>query len=303
MCFRRSISLVFIIFILCIDLVFPQTYTDQECLDCHGKPTLFQIMRDGRGRSLFVNPEEWSQDVHLKINMTCVDCHINANPFMHFREGFIDVDCARCHPEEAEEYQKNIHFDYGKPISRDKELPQCYHCHTKHFILRHDDLFSSVHEKNIAETCGTCHAEVMVEGILEGASLGKISGHRKGDLGERFDMNMCLNCHYTDSAHGAKRVYKDFCSRCHNVRLKAGSVMGPTHLNSKKWDMPNYIGGGLIVFLIVGMCIFVGYRSRQDISNGVKNWYENLKIRNEEASGEEKKDLDELDKDDNKITQ
>jgi len=141
----------------------------------------------------------------------------------------------------------------------------------------------------------------MVEGILRGASLGKISGHRKGDLAERFDMKMCLGCHYTDSAHGDKRVYKDFCSRCHNIRLKASSLMGPTHLSSKKWDLPNYMGGGLVVFLVVGMCIFVGYRSRQDILNGIQSWYENLKMENEEGSGEEKTDEDEPGQDDNKI--
>ena len=138
-------------------------YTDQDCLLCHGKPNISQTTRDGSVRFLFVDPEEWSQDVHQKGNMVCADCHIHATPFLHFREGFIDVDCASCHPEEAEEYQKNIHFNYT-PVSANKELPLCYHCHTKHHILRHDDPSSSIHETNIGKTCGGCHAEVMVVG-------------------------------------------------------------------------------------------------------------------------------------------
>jgi len=220
--------------------------------------------------------------------MVCVDCHINANPYLHFREGLIDVDCARCHPEEEEEYQKNIHLTFVSPTSN-KELPLCYHCHTRHYILPHDDLSSSIHEKNMEETCGKCHAEVMVEGILKGSSLGKISGHRKGDLGEIFDMRVCINCHYDDSAHGAKRPYKDFCSRCHDVRSKGNLVTGPIHLDSERWVRLNYTGSGLAILFLIGTVIFVGYKSRKGIVSGMKSWYDSLKINKEEETPKKEK--------------
>jgi hypothetical protein len=284
---RKSIFISFIFLIFLFHRSFSQTYTDQDCLFCHGKPDIFQITSEGTIRSLYVNPEEWSQDVHRLGKMMCVDCHLNANPYLHFREGFIDVDCARCHPEEEEEYQKNIHLTFSTP-SPNKEFPLCFHCHTRHHVLRHDNPLSSINEKNVGETCSQCHAEVMVEGILKGASLGKISGHRKGDLGEKFDMNVCINCHYEDSAHGTKRVYKDFCSRCHNVYSKAGPILGPTHLNSQKWVWLNYLGGSLVIFLFVGTFVLISYTRRKKIINGIKSWQDRMKIEEHPKTEEEK---------------
>lgn len=269
-----------------------KTYRDEECLSCHGKPNISQIMIDGKIRSIYVDPDKWSQDIHHKGNLGCVDCHSNANPYLHFREGFIDVDCAGCHPEEEEEYQKNIHLTFPVP-SAGKKLPLCYHCHTKHHILPHNDPSSSIHEKNMGETCGECHAEVMVRVILKGTSLGKISGHRKGDLSERFDMKVCINCHYEDSAHGAKRAYKDFCSRCHDVRSKGSALMGPTHLDSARWAWLNYTGGGLVVLLLVGLGALAGYRTRTEILSRIKIWLDSMKIEKaieEEKTGQRNKD-------------
>lgn len=291
---KRIIVVFFISFFLFIQQFFSQShsYSDEDCLSCHGKPDIAQIMIDGKVRSLFVDPQEWSQDIHHKGQVLCVDCHTLANPYLHFREGFIDVDCARCHPEEDEEYQKNIHLTFAAP-SPGKELPLCFHCHTKHHVLRHDDPSSSVHEDNIEETCGSCHAEVMVQGILAGSSLGKISGHRKGDMTEKFDMNVCINCHYEDSAHGNKRVYKDFCSRCHDVRSAANVVMGPTHLALPRFSWLNYMNSGLVLSFVLGIFILLLYRSRKSIASGVKSWLEHMRIEEgeiQEEEGAEKKE-------------
>jgi hypothetical protein len=275
----KSLLFLFLLFLLLFKQSNSQlpVYSDQDCLLCHGKPEIAQIAPDGKVRSLFVDPEKWSQDIHHRGNVMCIDCHKHANPYLHFREGFIDVDCARCHPEEDEEYQKNIHQTFAAPITPGKELPLCFHCHTKHHVLRHDEPSSSVHESHIAETCGTCHPEVMVKELVDGASLGKISGHRKGDLSEKFDMNLCLDCHYEDSAHGAKRVYKDFCTRCHDVKSKGGLVMGPTHLNSARWISLNLIGNGLFVLSLLLAGSFIIYRSRKGISTKIKVWFNQMK--------------------------
>lgn len=276
-------------FILLSNRALSQTslYTDQHCLTCHGKPESFQSLSSGKVRPIFVNPQEWPQDIHYKGKITCVDCHINANPFLHCREGFIRVDCARCHPEEAEEYQKNIHLTFAAP-SAGKELPQCYHCHTKHHVLRHDDPLSSVHEQNIGETCMACHAEVMVKSILKGTSLRKISGHRKGDISEKFEIKLCINCHYDDSAHGAKRAYKDFCVRCHDVRNKGNLLMGPTHLDSKRWIRLNYPASTIAFLFLVGTFIFFGYRARKGLLKRIKGWHESMKVKQGETQEKEK---------------
>jgi hypothetical protein len=259
---------------------FPKTppYSDQECLTCHAKINIAQVLEDGSVRSLFVDPEEWSQDVHQKGHLSCVDCHIAANPYVHFREGFLDVDCAKCHPEQAEEYLKNVHYEF-MPVSRDKELPLCYDCHTKHHILRHDDPSASINTKNIEATCGECHPEVMVKSILKGASLGKISGHRKGDVSEKFDMAICIQCH--NPAHGTNTVYQDFCTRCHNPEKTADIAMGPTHLNSAKWMGFNTAGDSIALLLVLGTFVFLGYRSRKTFAGKLRDWHNSMKIEEE----------------------
>lgn len=257
------------------------SYSDEECLFCHGKPEISQILSNGRTRSLYVDPEEWNRDIHHTGKVFCVSCHTNANPYLHFREGFIDVDCARCHPEEAEEYEKNVHLTFAAP-SPGKELPLCFHCHTKHHVLHHDDPSSSVHEKNIGDTCGSCHAEVMIKSLFKGRSLGKISGHRKGDLSEKFDMKVCISCHYDDSAHEAKWVFKDFCSRCHNVSSPASLIMGPTHLDSQRFTWLNLINSGLLIVTVLGMGLFVICRSRKEIAGNARSWLERMRIQEKE---------------------
>jgi hypothetical protein len=296
---KYSITLTLLIFLLFPSSVLSSQFADQDCLSCHGKPEISQITLDGNIRTLYVDPQGWSKDIHKRGKLTCVDCHINANPYLHFREGFINVDCARCHPIEAEEYQKNIHLTFTT-ITPGKELPLCYHCHTKHNILPHDDPQSSVHESNVGDTCTACHPEVMVKGVLDGTSLGKLSGHRKGDLGEKFDMKVCINCHYQDSAHGAKRVYKDFCTRCHDVREKGNLFMGPTHLDAARWSGLNHIGNGLLLFFFLASGTFLLYRSRKGIFSKIVKWQENMKMpvvqdetEPQKEENEEKKEKDE----------
>jgi hypothetical protein len=280
---KRRKPHLFIICILGFSLALyssPNTpeYTDQECLTCHGDTNLAQVLKDGAVRSLYVNPEEWNQDVHKQGQLSCGDCHTHANPYVHFREGFADVDCAKCHPEQAEEYLRNVHFEY-LPLLPDRELPLCYHCHTKHHILRHENPSASIHATNIEVTCGECHPEVMVKGILKGSSIGKISGHRKGDISETFAMAICIQCH--NPAHGTNKVYKDFCTRCHDPLKKANIAIGPTHLNSAKWTGYNTVGGGLALFLILGTFVYLGYKSRKGFGDRLRDWHETMKIKQE----------------------
>jgi hypothetical protein len=267
-----------------------EKFRDDDCLKCHGKPDLSQITADGRARSVFVDPQKWSRDIHKKKGLACVDCHIYANPFIHFREGSIKANCARCHPEEEEEYLKNIHLTFDpEKVTVGKELPLCYHCHTRHQVLKHDDPASSVSEKHIGETCGACHAEVMISSILKGSSLGKISGHRKGDLSEKFDMNVCINCHYADSAHGNKRVYKVFCSRCHDPASKGNVLMGGTHTDSARWSTLNLVAVGILFLFLVAVFLIQGYRSSGKIIQDAKKFFSEMKAHEADKNKKEEK--------------
>lgn len=283
------------IFLLCLMIyvswfsIPAEKFQDNDCLLCHGKPDLTQITVDGRSRSVFVDAQKWSEDIHRKKGFTCVDCHIYASPFVHFREGNIKANCTRCHPEEEEEYLKNIHLTFRQEtVTPGKELPLCYHCHTKHQVLKHDDPDSSVSEDHIGDTCGECHAEVMISGILKGSSLGKISGHRKGDLSEKFDMNICINCHYADSAHGNKRVYKVFCSRCHNPASKGNLLIGGTHTDSSRWSTLNMVAVGILFIFLLLFLLVQGVRSSSNMVNYLKKAYTEIKAQKPESKVEEK---------------
>jgi len=265
-------------------------YSDEDCLRCHAKPNLFQILEDGTLRTLYVDREEWTEDVHHKARLTCVDCHIHANPSLHFREGFIDANCETCHRIEAEEYRRNLHFEF-KPLAPDRILPDCYDCHTKHHVLKLDNPRASIHENNLEKTCGECHPEVMIGDLLSGTSLGKISGHRKGDISESFDMDVCISCHRPQ--HSTTRVAQDFCIRCHDADEKTGFVTGPTHLSSRKWREWNYIGGGLVLFLFLGTAFFTGYRRRKNIKDKFRDWLKSMEkddLKNERTPASEKQE-------------
>lgn len=278
-------GLLFILFVLSIHpsyLKSLEAYPDKDCLKCHEKPAISQTLKNGVTRSIHVDPLNWAQDIHHKSGMTCVDCHVQATPSLHLREGFKKVNCANCHPEEEEEFTKNIHFEY-RNVTPEKTLPQCYDCHTKHFVLLHDFPESSIHETNIGETCGICHAEVKVRGIFKGTSLGKISGHRKGDLSEKFDRDVCISCHYGDSAHGPKRAYKEYCSRCHDVRRKTDVILGPIHIDSVLWAGFNYVGSGLAIFSLFGLGLFISMRKRKKFVQKIIDWVNSMKIDNNQT--------------------
>jgi hypothetical protein len=125
----------------------------------------------------------------------------------------------------------------------------------------------------------------MVSSLLKGSSLGKISGHRKGDISERFDMKACIHCHHP--AHSTTGVAKDFCGRCHDDSIKANIIIGPTHLSSLKWMRPNYVGGILAVFLILGAVLFVGYRSRKGFILKCQTWLKSMEKEEQEPTEKE----------------
>jgi hypothetical protein len=122
----------------------------------------------------------------------------------------------------------------------------------------------------------------MVRSLLNGSSLGKISGHRKGDISERFDMKVCIHCH--NPAHSSTGVAKDFCARCHDVKKKANIFMGPAHLSSKKWKRLNYLGGGLAIFLLLGTVVLVGYRTRKGILTKCQTWLKSMEKEEQEPT-------------------
>lgn len=164
----------------------------------------------------------------------CMDCHEN-----HATQGHqspasptfpVNVPslCARCHRhgekaavridadvEDADDivetYSMSIH---GKGLLHSGLLvtATCNDCHTTHRALPPDDPRSTVHNDNVAETCGSCH-----HGIED---IFKASVHWPGNTDTELELPTCEDCH---SSHSISRtdlgefrfLMMDQCGRCH----------------------------------------------------------------------------------------
>ena len=136
--------------------------------------------------------------------------------------------CSRCHaqgqraavrihegiPTPVESYEMSIH---GKGLYESGLLvtATCTSCHTAHHELPGEDPASSVHNDNVADTCGTCH-----HGIEE-AFMSSI--HWPGVAGELEpgrELPTCEDCHTSHTISRTDRgdfrlLMMDQCGRCH----------------------------------------------------------------------------------------
>ncbi|MCK4778197.1 MAG: hypothetical protein KAS39_07430, partial [Actinomycetia bacterium] len=93
---------------------------------------------------------------------TCGDCHGSHN-IQYLTTGSYSKDffysgevvCGKCHEEEYANYNDYYHGRAYKTKAPDS--PACWDCHNGHIILSSTVPESSVHAKNIVETCGKCH--------------------------------------------------------------------------------------------------------------------------------------------------
>ncbi len=110
--------------------------------------------------------EAYSNSVHGKelIGMknsgaaTCFDCHLEhlTPPTADDRWKLALIrQCGNCHAEQMKSYRKTYH---GKVTALGyATVAKCADCHGSHSILRIDNPESSLSQKNILQTCRTCH--------------------------------------------------------------------------------------------------------------------------------------------------
>lgn len=207
---------------------------DQDCLECHRDTTLKKMLATGDLSALFVDPGEWEKDVHHKNGIKCTECHRGLTPFLHPKEGCRKVTCDRCHPEQSEENQLNLHNRFIGMTNR--SLPECYDCHTKHAIKTKKNPSSPITGVNIGKTCCTCHEEITPRRLATLFPTYLILGHRKCDMSEKFDLKVCINCHGY-AGHGVWTGYPEYCVNCHNPQKRAG-FLSAFHSGSSYHDQP-----------------------------------------------------------------
>lgn len=173
---------------------------------------------------------------------TCKECHGQhnvlgrKNPKSNTFPTNIPTLCARCHRtgEKAanrytgtetniiEHYIQSIH---GKGLMKSglTVTATCTDCHTAHLELPHEDPESSINQKNIANTCGSCHY-----GIEE-----QFNKSIHSQLVNKTDKKLpvCNDCH---SAHTIKRTdnsgFKlEIMSQCGNCHKKIAETYFDTY--------------------------------------------------------------------------
>ncbi|MBI2900126.1 MAG: hypothetical protein HYY17_08065 [Planctomycetes bacterium] len=161
------------------------------CASCHGTHDIFR-KTDVRSH---VN--------HLKVDATCLKCHAKS-------------EITGRHPdmppaEFAEKYTGSVH---GRAVHLKGLIvaATCTDCHGHHEMRPKGDPNSSVHRKNVPNTCRTCHV-----GIFESW---KESSHGKLWEGGKDQGPVCTTCHSAheikDPTTGPFRLRApDNCGGCH----------------------------------------------------------------------------------------
>lgn len=195
---------------------------NEDCLSCHSDPEL----TDEAGRSVFVDPAEFSRSAHE--GWACVECHVSISELPHAEGGLPDVQCQVCHDEAQEIFDTSAH---GKARLRgDADAPGCVDCHGTHGILRVDDPESAVHHRNMAFTCARCHANpklvqthafsvnAPVDAYWQSTHFRLFSDDEKADLAPN-----CADCHGSHDLKASSdpessiywRNIPQMCGKCH----------------------------------------------------------------------------------------
>lgn len=80
-----------------------------------------------------------------------------------------EATCARCHDTEVLSPVRNVPRNFVKDYRRsfhglsaalgDRRVANCASCHNYHAVLPSGNPLSTVHEKNLVQTCGVCHTQ------------------------------------------------------------------------------------------------------------------------------------------------
>jgi hypothetical protein len=193
---------------------------NRKCMICHGKKEIKTQVAPGKYKSLYIDYKEFRSSVHGE--KACTDCHTDVVMIPHPRKPK-RIHCLQCHYEgnvvnapvekSPEKYKESVH---GKALKRgDPKAPDCYDCHTTHYVRSPKDTLSTVNRKNVIRTCGHCHLKEFSD--YSDGIHGKAV--RAGDP----DAPVCNDCHTehdilppTDprSTLYPKNVIKT-CGKCH----------------------------------------------------------------------------------------
>ncbi len=238
-CFLSVIAAIFLSAIVPA----PVCAEESSCVTCH---------TDLEDEKLTPPVEEWSASVHAGANVGCESCH-GGDPRVSDEEAMATEDyigvpdtkqipelCASCHSDPDKMRKYNLRVDeydlfkrsgHGRALYErgDTKVATCVSCHGTHNILAKNDIGSTVHYSNIAETCGTCHSDpaymadygLPTDQVEEYAK----SYHAQILRGEIAGKNSalaptCASCHTHSPLLPSAGDVPELCGRCHSVTAK-----------------------------------------------------------------------------------
>ncbi len=194
----------------------------------------------------------------------CQDCHgghfilPGSDPRSRVGHDNVPQTCGTCHIKIYGQYRESIH---GKALALgNKDAPVCTDCHGEHTIQRPSVPSSSVNPANVANTCGKCHAKIVIMkkyGInAEQVSTYKNSFH---GIANEFGVLKAANCASCHTAHdilppddprssvNPKNIPKT-CGRCHHG-ANANFAKGRIHVD------PDDRSAGIVYWVALGFKI------------------------------------------------
>lgn len=208
----------------------PDARAQDMCTACHTDRQLLAGLTgdSGRAAAVAVDPEEFGESIHGRLQFACSLCHRDIGDYPH--DPPTPVDCGGCHGDARDHLANNVHgrlheVTGGPPAT-------CADCHTAHHILRPTDPASSVYRLTQFEVCASCHSDstTMAQFGHEGAeSVGSYltSVHGRGLIAKGLAMApVCEDCHSSNGAHDIELVASEespvhhdnvdkACGRCH----------------------------------------------------------------------------------------
>jgi len=90
----------------------PPRPTNEECLACHGDPTMSKDV-GGKPVSISVNPDAFKASIHSGM-FACVDCHTDVKTSPHENTP-AKISCATCHADQQAAYERSYHAKALRP--------------------------------------------------------------------------------------------------------------------------------------------------------------------------------------------
>jgi cytochrome b subunit of formate dehydrogenase len=198
--------------------------TSEDCLACHGEPSL-SAERKGRTVSLFVSQPELGASAHR--DLACSDCHAGFDPTtLPHRPKIAPIDCLACHGDARQRHA----FHPGMARVEGKEAADtadCKDCHGTHAIQGLHPADPGARAAVLVDACKRCHE-------VESTDYAASEHGRAAAAGVAHAPN-CSSCHgkpvVADAAApgsaDVKIAQERLCLACHLDDPQVRERMGP----------------------------------------------------------------------------